>query len=446
MCTCKHAQHLVGPDDCCFGKSEIAHPTVKTPNDKDDVSDSNTVGGVVRSAGNTTTSEKVTKISSKTVDLNEVSTTCDASVPSDTVTITLVRDKTIVQATSGTAVIGTTSEDSTNVEPLNDATTVVAADKPSHETEDDVISDKFEEAASNIELSSSNGAVHSDENLNCRVESYVANSITSDTPCDREADTSSYMLNGDGTNAHCNSERRDSHTAKLLDNENVVTDVSSHKPLDTATGMFNNEETNSELEVSRKDMVSSDSITVKQTDDTERDTSADKTTDVEGDVCTFGDVNLDTKGNIPSDKETKESVKTDSPVNKRTDSEGDTIGDKRTDREGDECTLSDKRTCTKSDQINDKRAVTESDTLTDKITDTVSEVLNRTHLGHDVTHKEIEASTKDDSISDYRLIIEAYKKRMKQNQSRHKLKFLRPELVKAYIQLVTLIICVVCVC
>ena len=70
MCTCKHAQYLVGPDDCCFGKSEIAHPTVKTPNDKDDVSDGNTVGGVVRSAGNTTTSEKVTKISSKTVDLN----------------------------------------------------------------------------------------------------------------------------------------------------------------------------------------------------------------------------------------------------------------------------------------------------------------------------------------------------------------------------------------
>ena len=130
MCTCKHAQHLVGPDDCCFGKSENAHPTVKNFNDKDDVSDGNTVIGVVRSAGNTTTSEKVTKISSKTVDLNEVSTTCDASVPSDTVTITLVGDKTIVQATSGTAVIGTTSEDSTNVEPLNDATTVVAADKP----------------------------------------------------------------------------------------------------------------------------------------------------------------------------------------------------------------------------------------------------------------------------------------------------------------------------
>ena len=310
-CTCKHAQHLVGPDDCCFGNSEITHPTVKTPNDKDDVSDGNTVGGVVRSAGNKTSSEKVTKISSKTVDLNEVSTTCDASVPSDTVTITLVGDKTIVQTTSGTAVIGTTSEDSTSVEPLNDATTVVAADKPSHETEDDLISDKFEKAASNIELSSSNayGAVHSDDNLNCRVESYVANSITSDTPCDREADTSSYMLNGDGTNAHCNSERRDSHTAKLLDNENVVTDVSSHKPLDTATGMFNNEETNSELEVSRKDMVSSNSITIKQTDDTECDTSADKTTDVEGVVCTTGDVNLDTKGNIPSDKETKESVK-----------------------------------------------------------------------------------------------------------------------------------------
>ena len=287
--------------------------------------------------------------------------------------------------------------------------------------------------------------MHSDENLNCRVESYVANSITSDTPCDREADTSSYMLNGDGTNARCNSERRDSHTAKLLDNENVVTDVSSHKPLDTATGMFNNEETNSELEVSRKDMVSSDSITVKQTDDTERDTSADKTTDVEGDVCTTGDVNLDTKGNIPSNKETKESVKTDSPVNKRTDSEGDTIGDKRTDREGDECTLSDKRTYTKSDQMNDKRAVTEiteRDTLTDKITDTVSEVLNRTHMGHDVTHKEIEASTKDDSISDYRLIIEAYKKRMKQNQSRHKLKFLRPELVKAYIHPLLYVLCV----
>ena len=78
------------------------------------------------------------------------------------------------------------------------------------------------------------------------------------------------------------------------------------------------------------------------------------------------------------------------------------------------------------------------------MTDTISEVLNRTHLGHGVTHKEIEASTKDDSISDYRLIIETYKKRMKQNQSRHKLKFLRPELVKAYIQLVTTIIYAVC--
>ena len=430
---------LVGPEDCCFGKSENTHSTTKSANDKDGVNDSNTTGDVVQNAGNTTASDKVAKSSDENVGSNEIKATDVASAPSHTTTTTPTVGKTIVQTPSDATVVVTTSEDSTDVKPLNDATMVAEADKPSHETEDNVVSDKLEEAVSSEELSNSNGAVHNDKNLNGKVESHTTNGITSDASCDKGAGTSSSMLNGEGTNAHCDSEKHDSHEAKISDDNDIVnvTDVSCHKPLDTATGMFHNETTSSEPEVSGKDkadMISSDSIAVRQTDDAECDTSVSKTTDSEGEVHTTGDVNLDTKGNMPSDKESSESVKNENPVNKTADAKGDTIGDERTDREGDACTLSDKRTCTKTDEISDKRTVTEGNILSDKITDTASEVLNRTHLGDGVAHKEIGASTKDDSISDYRMIIETYKKRMKQNQSRHKLKFLRPELVKAYIQ------------
>ena len=427
---------LVGPEDCCFGKSENTHSTTNSANDKDGVNDSNTTGDVVQNAGNTTASDKVTKSGDENVGSNEIKATDVASAPSDTTITTPTVGKTIIQTPSDATVVVTTSEDSTDVKLLNDATMVAEADKPSHEAEDNVVSDKLEEAVSSEELSNSNGAVHNDKNLNGKVENHTTNGITSDAPCDKGAGTSSSMLNGEGTNAHYDSDKHDSHEAKISDDNDIVnvTDMSCHKPLDTATGMFNNETTSSEPEVSGKDkadIVSSDSITVRQTDD---DTSVNKTTDSEGEVHTSGDVNLDTKGNMPSDKESSESVKNETPVNKTADAKGDTIGDERTDREGDACTLSDKRTCTKTDEISDKRTVTEGDILSDKITDTASEVLNRTHLGDGVAHKEIGASTKDDSISDYRLIIETYKKRMKQNQSRHKLKFLRPELVKAYIQ------------
>ena len=430
---------LVWPDDCCFSKSENTHSTAKSANDKDGVNDSNTTGDVVQSAGDTTASDKVTKSSNESVGSNEVKAIDIASAPSATTTTTPSGDKTIVQAPSDATVVVTTSEDSTDIQPLSDATTVAEADKPSHEAEDNVVSDKLEEAVSSEELSNSNGVVHNDKNLNGKVESHTTNGITSDEPCDKGADTSSSMLIGEGTNVHCDSEKHDSHEAKISDDKDIVnvTDVSCHKPLDTATGTFNNETTSSEPEVSGKDkadMVSSDFITVRQTDDAEFDTSINKTTDSEEKVHTTGDVNLGTKSNMPSDKESSESVKNETPVNEIADAKGDTIGDERIDREGDACTLSDKRTCTKTDEISDKRTVTEGDILSDKITDTASEVLNRTHLGDGVAHKEIGASTKDDSISDYRLIIETYKKRMKQNQSRHKLKFLRPELVKAYIQ------------
>ena len=76
---------------------------------------------------------------------------------------------------------------------------------------------------------------------------------------------------------------------------------------------------------------------------------------------------------------------------------------------------------TKGDTSSHKRAETEGDTPSNKAY-TEDDVLsdNRTDMGGDVPHKEA-GSTKGDSISSYRMIIELYKKRMKQNKSGNKL-------------------------
>ena len=106
-------------------------------------------------------------------------------------------------------------------------------------------------------------------------------------------------------------------------------------------------------------------------------------------------------------------------------------------------TPSDRRTATNDDTSCDK--MTHIDKSSGKTVDTASDDSKRTDTEgdevrskrtEDITHKEtrsIGTSTKEQSNNN-KTIIELYRKRMKENKSGHKLKFLRPELVKAFIQ------------
>lgn len=281
---------------------------------------------------------------------------------------------------------------------------------------------------------------HSDDDIRCVTPGDIITNTetevdsTSDTTCDKGADTKSDTL----SDSVASESKAIKHTLESK-GSNQKLNTSSDRPIDTEVSTLN------DIEDDKPNNEGADVAAVHTCKRTHIENhSPCSTTDVQGEgkvdgesgistsevVDTRGDTCSDTTANVDSDDKvcteyrtlgTESAHSEDAAGDKRMDIEGDTSSDRRTD------TSSDKKTNTEGDTSGDKRTDTEGDTSGDKRTDT----------GEDVTDKEtrsIGTTTKDDNNSNQRTIIDVYRKRMKQNGSGHKLKFLRPELVKAFIQ------------
>ena len=474
----------IGPEDCCFGKSEDA-PITKAGGSSYKASDkansaSDETSDITPTASDTV-GKTVTNISDNKRTVNKMANTCIACPHSDITADAPGVDRSTVSTPSDA-----TSELSSDISRDNQA---------NNDTEGDVVSDKLVEDGTHNDEMKSNFDI-SDKSTNTENEIDITSDTQHYTPCDtlcvkeaatkcdvmpceqilendKKSDDQAFsVLNDEIVNQKCEGERH-MPVDEIVDTEGDASssdkridtgDLSSDKRRDTEGDTSSDKRIDAEGDIPNANSANTDDDmpSDKRTDtvdissdkrrDTEGHTSSDKRIDAEGDIPNTK--STDTGDNTPSDKRTdtvdtssdKRTNSGDISSDKRTDS-GDTSSDKRRDTEGD--TSSDKRIDTEGGTSSDKRNAegdipnanrtdTIDSTPTDKRTDTVDTSSDkRTDKGEDITEKEtrsIGTNTKDDCTSNYRLIIELYRKRMKQNKSGHKLKFLRPELVKAFIQ------------
>ena len=440
----------VGPDDRCFGKSEDTAAAKQDNSNKATVSTDDTTCNITCNAGDIV-SDIVTDVGDSHSTVNDIAGPSLACAVSDVIASAPGEDRTTNSTPSDTV-----SDMSSDISRDNQA---------NNKTEGDTKSNKLEETHSGETNDDIRGVMPGDIITNTKIEV----DATSNTTCDKEADTKSDALS-DGIAPESKASQQAQHTLeseglnqkldtssdRTLDTEvSSLKDIEGDKPNDeradvaaahtskrTHTG--NHSPTCTTTDVKGEGRVDGESdVSTSEIVDTKGDPSSDKTAGVNSIVCaehstlvtkrthtedTSGDKTMDVEGDASDDKRANIG---DTSGNKRTDIV-DRSGDKRTDIEGGKRTdigdtSGDKRTGIKGDTSGDKRTDTEGDTSNNKRTDT----------GEDVTDKEtrsIGTTTKEDTINNQRTIIDVYRKRMKQNGSGHKLKFLRPELVKAFIQ------------
>ena len=425
MCT-----YPIGPDDCCFGKSEgtpqAEGGTINKTNDKDAMSASDTTGDTVPSAGDTVSGDTVTNVSDKAVGQKTTAATIAGNdTPSDITADTLRVDRATTDTPSDT-----TSDMSSNA---------LRENQTSIEAEGDMVSEMLEQETSAYSSETkSSGVEPSDTITNTKGKSDTANNTTSDTSCDKRTDTNTHSegnntnmcsedeLSNKGACDMANEQRTDSSIDHMCINVKRSSDTVCYTRSDEMTDTEGGRNTGAEVYKCNDERVDHTNLPI------------DKAANVDGEAKMYmddddGDVLQDKRmygeGDMPSDE--RADMEDDTSSDKRTGTQDDTPSDKRTDAKGD--TPSDKRTDTKGDTLSDRGKEMEGDTTSTKA-DTKGDMLtgDRTEK---VTHKEEAGiNSKEESIGNFRTIIELYKKKMKENRSGQKLKFLRPELVKPFIQ------------
>ena len=418
--TCVHTSP-VGPEDSCLGKSEDTPVNEQGSGDKTTVSTGDTACDVTCSVSDTVT-EVDTNLSSHRAAVNGIPGPSVACAVSDVIADAPGEDRTTSSTPSDT---------------VSDMSSDLSKDNPSsYETEGDTINNKLE-------------GTHRDE---------ISSDIHDVTPCDKiintegKVDTTSdkgAVIKSDTLSDDVTPETQPNHQKQCaIESEGLHQNdgTSNDRPLDievsTLSGTKDDKPSDQRTDTSANDTCNTTDMESNSTSSATTHVKFEKK--VEGNDAPTGEA-VSTNSDIPNEKnenvdgDHKMCVEHSTLVNdgahwpriedlssdKRTDTEGDKSSDKRTNVEGD--MTGDKRTDTESDAMGDKRNDTQGDTSRDK----------RTDIGEDVTDKEtrsIGTTTKEETISNNKIIIQEYKERMKQNRSGHKLKFLRPELVKAFIQ------------